>query len=389
MSNNWSELLLDVQHLSVVYDSPNGVVFAVNNVSFQLHRGEILGLAGESGSGKSTLSYAIARLQRPPARVSEGKVFYYPPQNSNDRLANVASPDGSLDVFALSGRDLRSFRWSELAMVFQSAMNSLNPVMRIEQQIEDVLRVHRPKMSRTDCRERALELLKLVGIAPDRLRSYPHELSGGMRQRAVIAIALALEPEIIIMDEPTTALDVVVQRDILAELMRLRQKLGFAVIFITHDLSLLLEVADTVIIMYAGRVVEKATRKSLYRQPLHPYTDGLIYSFPTLEGPLVRMTGIPGNPPDLRLLPQGCVFQDRCPKVMDICQAVRPQLKAPVNVSDGQERLVACHLYDLPNDQVLQEVPDIQDMRDVRAQPVLPNFTVVHEKSISTPEEVQ
>jgi peptide/nickel transport system ATP-binding protein len=212
-------------------------------------------------------------------------------------------------------------------------------------------------MTREQRQARAVELLKLVGIAPERIRSYPHELSGGMRQRAVIAIALALTPEVIIMDEPTTALDVVVQRDILSEIMRLRQQLGFAVIFITHDLSLLLEVADEVIILYAGRMVEKASRRALYRRPLHPYTDGLLHSFPTLDGPITRMTGIPGTPPDLRQVPMGCVFNPRCSKAWEKCFRVRPELGSPPGVEDANERLVACHLYGNDEQFRPQEVP--------------------------------
>jgi peptide/nickel transport system ATP-binding protein len=346
-----ADVLLDVQHMSVVYDSAGGEVFAVNDVSFTLRRGEILGLAGESGSGKSTLAYAIARLQRPPARVTAGRVLYYPRTRAGEAEAasparrRSLNPDGSIDILKMNGKELRLFRWSELAMVFQSAMNALNPVATFEAQIMDTLRTHRPDMSKAQRQARAVELLKLVGIAPERMKSYPHELSGGMRQRAVIAIALALSPEIIIMDEPTTALDVVVQRDILTEVMRLREHLGFAVIFITHDLSLLLEIADEVIILYGGRVVEKASRKALYRRPLHPYTDGLLHSFPTLDGPLERMTGIPGTPPDLRLLPTGCVFNPRCSKAWDKCFRVRPELSMPPVAEEAHERLVACHLY--------------------------------------------
>ncbi len=346
------EVLLDVQNVSVVYESVSGEVYAVNDVSFTLRRGEILGLAGESGSGKSTLAYAIARLLRPPARITGGRVLYYPRaqeggvNSTSPARGRNARPNGeSIDVFALTKRELRAFRWSELAIVFQSAMNALNPVATFEAQIMDVLRTHRPEMKKEQRQARAVELLKLVGIAPERLKSYPHELSGGMRQRAVIAIALALSPEIIIMDEPTTALDVVVQRDILTEIMRLRQQLGFAVIFITHDLSLLLEVADEVVIMYAGRMVEKASRKALYRRPLHPYTDGLIHSFPTLDGPLVRMSGIPGTPPDLRELPPGCVFYPRCSKAWGRCLQERPLLISPPGMEDAAERLVACHLH--------------------------------------------
>lgn len=349
------DILLDVQGVSVVYDSAGGEVFAVNDVNLTLRRGEILGLAGESGSGKSTLAYAIARLLRPPARITNGCVLYYPrvreggaasasPARSS-RTRRALNPDGGIDILKMGAKELRAFRWSELAMVFQSAMNALNPVATFEAQIMDTLRTHRPEMTKEQRHARAIELLKLVGIAPERLKSFPHELSGGMRQRAVIAIALALAPEIIIMDEPTTALDVVVQRDILTEIMRLRQQLGFAVIFITHDLSLLLEVADEVVIMYAGRMVEKASRKALYQRPLHPYTDGLLHSFPSLDGPLERMTGIPGTPPDLREVPRGCVFHPRCGKAWEKCVQVRPVLSSPPGVADASERLVACHLY--------------------------------------------
>jgi peptide/nickel transport system ATP-binding protein len=345
MEQSKQDLLLDVQNVSVVYDSADGEVYAVNDVSFTLKRGEILGLAGESGSGKSTLAYAIARLLRPPARVTGGHVLYYPRvragENGNGRME---LPANCVDIFAFDKKTLRAFRWSELAVVFQSAMNALNPVATFEAQIADALRAHRPDMTGEQRRARMVELARLVGIAPERLKSYPHELSGGMRQRAVIAIALALSPEIIIMDEPTTALDVVIQRDILTELMRLRRQLGFAVIFITHDLSLLLEIADEIIIMYAGRMVEKAGRSALYRHPLHPYTDGLLHSFPTLEGPLVRMSGIPGTPPDLREVPPGCVFHPRCSKAWERCQRERPILRSLCE--DAQERRVACHLYD-------------------------------------------
>lgn len=347
-------VLLDVQHMSVVYDGAGGEVFAVNDVSFTLRRGKILGLAGESGSGKSTLAYAIARLLRPPARITGGRVLYYPRGRegeagrvspAHERSHTRRNSDGSIDILSMDRRDLRLFRWSELAVVFQSAMNALNPVATFEAQIMDTLRAHRPTMTKEQRHARAIELLKLVGIASERISSYPHELSGGMRQRAVIAIALALSPEIIIMDEPTTALDVVVQRDILTEIMQLRQQLGFAVIFITHDLSLLLEVADEVVIMYAGRMVEKASRGALYRRPLHPYTTGLLHSFPTLDGPLARMTGIPGTPPDLREVPVGCVFNPRCGKAWKKCFEIRPVLSRPPGVEDVDERLVACHLY--------------------------------------------
>src|SRR5438874_3721378 len=270
--NVQKEMLLEVKNLNVDYLASSGTVHAVTDVSFTLRRGEILGLAGESGSGKSTLAYAITRLLRSPAVITGGEILYYPRADlagdtsdvsitpllrvGKRRRAKTGSlSNAELDLLQLSERQLRSLRWNEMAIVFQSAMNALNPVMRVGEQIMDVLRTHRPGMGQDSRQQRARELFELVGIAPDRLRSYPHELSGGMRQRAVIAIALALSPEVLIMDEPTTALDVVVQREILTEIMRLREKLDFSVIFITHDLSLLLELADNVAIMYAGRIV--------------------------------------------------------------------------------------------------------------------------------------
>jgi len=262
-----------------------------------------------------------------------------------------------LDLLQLSQAQLRDIRWNDLAIVFQSAMNALNPVLTVGAQIMDVLRRHRPDMGSDARKRRAIELLQLVGIAPDRLRSYPHELSGGMRQRAIIAIALALSPEILIMDEPTTALDVVVQREILNEIIRLREKLDFSVIFITHDLSLLLELADNVAIMYAGRIVEKASRRDLYLHPRHPYSYGLLNSFPALHGPRRKMSGIPGSPPDLRAVPPGCAFHPRCPFAFDACRTVLPALQPVADQSavDGDQsaptvarsgQLVACHLYD-------------------------------------------
>ncbi len=349
--------LLEVRNLSVDYAAGNGTVHAATNVNFTLKRGEILGLAGESGSGKSTLAYAISRLLRPPAEIVGGEVLYYSrpredadgvsmtpsPSRTSRRSAHEASEGEPLDILQLTPAQLRAFRWSELAIVFQSAMNALNPVMTIGTQMMDVLKVHRPLMGPDSRKQRALDLLKLVGIAPDRISSYPHELSGGMRQRAVIAIALALSPELIIMDEPTTALDVVVQREILLEILRLRQQLEFSVIFITHDLSLLLELADTVAIMYAGKLVETASRRDLSQHPRHPYSYGLLKSFPTIYGPRRVMTGIPGSPPDLRNVPAGCAFHPRCPLAFDACSRVVPSLQPSTSESPAQ--LVSCHLY--------------------------------------------
>ncbi|HEY7347150.1 MAG TPA: ABC transporter ATP-binding protein [Ktedonobacterales bacterium] len=333
--------VLEVKRLSVDYASASGAVHAVDDVSFTLRRGQIFGLAGESGSGKSTLAYAIARLLRPPAVVTQGEVWFYPrPGTESQNNESLLAP---INVLHLTPAGLRAFRWRRLSIVFQSAMNALNPVLDISTQITDVLRAHEPGMSRKAQQERALELLRLVGIAPDRLHSYPHELSGGMRQRAIIAIALALNPDIIIMDEPTTALDVVVQREILAEIKGLRERLGFSVIFITHDLSLLLEMSDQLAIMYAGRLVETATQRQLNRQPRHPYTYGLLHSFPKLRGPRQSMTGIPGSPPDLRAAPSGCAFHPRCSFAFEACHTAIPGLLTPC--PDEPTQQVACHLY--------------------------------------------
>jgi peptide/nickel transport system ATP-binding protein len=259
-------------------------------------------------------------------------------------LGTSAAAGEPVDVLELAPGALRALRWKELAIVFQSAMNALNPVIDIGAQIVDVIKTHQPGLNRHQRQARAVELLRLVGIAPDRLHSFPHELSGGMRQRAIIAIALALGPEVIIMDEPTTALDVVVQREILMEIIALRKDLSFSVIFITHDLSLLLEVADKVAIMYAGRVVELATREELKLRACHPYSYGMLNSFPTIHGPRKRMTGIPGSPPDLRNIPRGCSFHVRCPLAFAACRSELPLLRPATRDHPGQQ--VACHLYD-------------------------------------------
>ncbi|HVV21095.1 MAG TPA: ABC transporter ATP-binding protein, partial [Pseudonocardiaceae bacterium] len=253
-----AEAVLDIRGLSVDYGVGDDAVHAAADVDLVLHKGEVLGLAGESGSGKSTLAYAVTRLLRPPGVITAGEAWFH------------SATDGEVDLLAANADQLRRLRWSEIAVVFQSAMHALNPVMTIGRQLTDVLQVHRPAMKRAQRRERAAHLLHMVGITADRLGSYPHELSGGMRQRVMIAMGLALEPQVVIMDEPTTALDVVTQREILEELIGLRDRLGFAVLFITHDLSLLIELADSIAVMYAGRLVERAQAASLFRAPRHP-----------------------------------------------------------------------------------------------------------------------
>jgi len=327
--------VLEISGLCVDYGVGDQAVRAVSDVSLTLRRGEVLGLAGESGSGKSTLAYGLTRLLPPPGVVSGGRVLYYP--------TGGAEP---VNLLTLSPAGLREFRWAETSIVFQAAMNALNPVDKVSAQLTDVLKAHRPEMRRAERMERARELLALVGIPADRLDAYPHQLSGGMRQRVMIGMALALEPRVVIMDEPTTALDVVMQRQILSVFGRLRRRLDFSVVFITHDLSLLVEFADRIAIMYGGRIVEEAPAAVLYRDPLHPYSDGLLHSFPALRGPRRELAGIPGTPPDPRSLPTGCAFHPRCPKAFDPCSTELPVLGVPTG-SQGSagQRSVACWLH--------------------------------------------
>ncbi|QMU77543.1 ABC transporter ATP-binding protein [Streptacidiphilus sp. PB12-B1b] len=328
--------VLEIRNLCVDYGLGDQAVRAVRDVSLTLHRGEVLGLAGESGSGKSTLAYGLTRLLPPPGVVSGGEVIYHPREGE------------PVDVLKLSDAGLRKFRWAETSIVFQGAMNSLNPVFKVSTQLTDVLAAHEPSMGKAERLSRARELLTLVGIAPDRMDSYPHQLSGGMRQRVMIGMALALEPQLVVMDEPTTALDVVMQRQILRQLVGLRERLGFSVLFITHDLSLLVEFSDRIAIMYGGRIVEQAPADRLYRDPLHPYSDGLLHAFPPLRGERRELTGIPGSPPDLRSMPSGCAFHPRCPKAFDPCRETLPRLGAPADLPDpaqARDRSVACWLH--------------------------------------------
>lgn len=314
--------LLDIQNLYVEYLTARGPVRAVENVSFSIAPGEVFGLAGESGSGKSTIAHAIMRLLRPPAIITGGHILFK-----------------SEDVLDMPPNELESFRWREVAMVFQSAMNALNPVMTVGKQIVDVFNTHM-RMPKDEAYDRAASLLDLVGIDRQRINDYPHQLSGGMRQRAVIAIALALNPPLLIMDEPTTALDVVVQKEIMQEIDKLRTELGFSILFITHDMSLMVELSDRIGIMYAGKIVELAAARELFENPLHPYTQGLMGSFPALTGEKKKLNGIPGAPPDMIDPPSGCAFHPRCSQVQPMHKQVVPQLREV-----APEHYVACHLY--------------------------------------------
>jgi len=321
--------VLDIRGFSVVYRTPGCDVRAVHEVSLALNAGEIVGLVGESGSGKSTLAYGACRLLRAPALITGGSVIY--------RGRRAAGP---ADILQMGPDDLRHLRWREIAIVFQSAMNALNPVLNVRDQILDAIDAHL-RIPRREALDKVRSLLDLVGIPAARLRSYPHELSGGMRQRVMIAMALAADPEVVIMDEPTTALDVVVQRDILAQIIELKERLGFAILFITHDLSLLLELADRIAVMYAGQLMEVGAAGQIQHEPAHPYTRGLLHSFPSLHGPRRDLAGIPGIPPDLRRAPPGCPFLPRCGYGTDACKAIDMRL-AHVATAADLSHVTAC-----------------------------------------------
>jgi peptide/nickel transport system ATP-binding protein len=321
------EAIVELRKLTVDYGFGPGRTRAVDGIDLTIRVGEIVGLAGESGCGKSTVANAIMQILRSPAHLAGGSILFRG------------------DDLALKNRErLRRYRWQNVSMVFQSAMNALNPVTRVGEQFVDMMRAHE-RISRRGAIARAGELLELVGIDGRRVRAFPHELSGGMRQRVIIAMALALEPELVIMDEPTTALDVVVQREILQQVQELQAKLGFAVLFITHDLSLLIEFAHRIAIMYAGEIVETSPASTLHTNPQHPYTRGLMASFPPLTGPRQRLVGIPGAPPDLADPPAGCRFHPRCPLCDPAGPAYRRQTtERPLlrDVEPGHQ--VACHL---------------------------------------------
>lgn len=317
-------LLLKIEGLTVAYESDSKRLLAVNNVDLEIFQGEIFGLAGESACGKTTLANSILRLIKPPGRIISGRVIF----------------DG-VDLLSLGEEDLRRIRWEKIAYIPQASMNALNPVMRIYDQIVDAVRAHRKDFPEEEIRRRAEELFVSVGLAPEVLKMYPHELSGGMRQRVIIAMSLFLNPKLLIADEPTTALDVVVQRGILQLLKDINKKFGTTILLITHDMAVHAQIVDRLAIMYAGKIVEVGPVKDIFEKPLHPYTQLLIASIPR-AGEKRRLAGIPGLPPDLRNPPPGCMFHPRCPlRIQGKCERVEPALRQVSN-----ERKVACHLYE-------------------------------------------
>ena len=314
--------LLEVRGLTVDYLTEAGDVRAVDHVDLDVAPGEFLGIVGESGCGKSTLLFAIAQLLAPPAEIIGGSVTFK-----------------GRDLAGLGEDELREVRWRDYSVVMQSAMNALNPVKSIQAQFGDTMRAH-GTVSDEAIRTRSAEVLEMVGIDPVHLRSYPHQLSGGMRQRAMIAMALLLTPELVIMDEPTSALDVVAQRSLMSQIKELQQQLGFAVIFVTHDMSLVRHYSDRLMVMYAGQVAELGLTSICFAQPRHPYSRGLLDAFPSIRGPRRMLTGIPGAPPDLARPPLGCRFQPRCPVALPECSVHAPELY------DVGGTLVRCLLYD-------------------------------------------
>ena len=323
MSEN--TVVLSVQDLSVNYLTQRGQLKAVSHASFDLHKGETLALMGESGCGKSTLNLALMRLLPNNARVPTGQIVY-------------TRRDGSpVDVLKMSQERLRRFRWSECAMVFQAALNSLNPVIRVRDMFYDTARAH-GENNRHKVRRQALELFRKVRLDPERVfNAYPHELSGGMRQRVLIALALLLDPQIVILDEPTTAVDILTQRTIIDVLLSIKDELNFSIIFVSHDLSVAAEMADTVATMYAGEIVEIGPVNDIFYRPRHAYTLGLLEAIPRLSAGAEELTSIPGSPPDLVEPPTGCKFHVRCPFATAICSRDLPPLEAV-----GEQHFAAC-----------------------------------------------
>ncbi len=314
--------VLEVRDLSVEYLLEHGTVLAVDQVSFDLASGEFIGIVGESGCGKTTLLFAIAQLLAPPAEITGGSVTFL-----------------GRNMVGLTDRELAAVRWKDMSVVMQSAMNALNPVKSIGAQFADAMRAH-GVASKAQIADRSAEVLRMVSIDPIHLRSYPHQLSGGMRQRSMIAMAMLFTPDLVIMDEPTSALDVVAQRSLMVQIKELQEELGFAIIFVTHDMSLVSHFSDRLMVMYGGVVAEFGATRRVFDTPLHPYSVGLLEAFPSIRGPRVPLTGIPGSPPNLASIPPGCRFAPRCPKVMARCEVEPPELY------EVNGTLVRCFLHE-------------------------------------------
>lgn len=314
--------ILSVHNLRTHYFTGSGIVKAVDRCTIDLQRGEILGIAGESGCGKSTFAMSLLRLIQPPHKIIEGSVIY----------------KGS-DLLKLTEKEFQKIRWEEISLVLQQSMNALNPMLRISDQMIEPLMIKKTATKQEAVRK-AMNLLELVGIEPTRINNYPHEFSGGMKQRVLIALSLISDPKIVVLDEPTTALDVVVQHMILKLINDLKKQMGLSVIWITHDLAVLAEICDRMAIMYAGRIMETGTSEEVILDPKHPYTKGLLASFPTIDQIDKELVSIPGNPPDLINPPKGCPFHPRCSYTTDICTKERPKGEKPQSRNDAY---IECH----------------------------------------------
>ena len=319
------EKLLEIKNLKVQYNTDEAVVYALNDFSLDLGKGEILGVVGETGAGKTTMALSIMKLlPEHVAEVTGGSVTY-----------------NGEDVFKMSQKQLRNLRGAEVSMIFQDPMTSLNPVMNVGDQIDEVLKIHNPSMPKQERDEKVAEILTLVGIPPERRVQFPHQFSGGMKQRVVIAMALVAKPNLLLADEPTTALDVTIQAQILTLMKNLEEQLGTSMIFITHDLGIVAEFCENVAVVYGGEVIERGTVEQVFaRTANHPYTNNLFECIPDLTGSVNRLTPIPGFVLDSRTVPVGCPFADRCSKCTEVCKKEKPSIHY---VEDGH--YVKCHLY--------------------------------------------